>query len=317
MSARNAGQRDRQILRAKALPATLSGWSSCSSFARRARRKWEFLSQFLELKGGPPSLSVNRTRSVLHSASANALQGFSAGFAAVATRLEAMFRHLSRPQEAQPDPTVCESAFEVPNPGDRIGNRSSESLSSGLRGRSSCHADAAQPNRKCTRNDHRIRSGKFDRIPFSGFLVATERFGERAKALLPGTHAISDTRHQMNHCRLSPDERQLFGGAVSTKLFNPPEIERLLRKNFLQVFPLLSDVKSRNFRFGALGIAVGGTPRSGGLQDRLLFAQGYFGPGLALPGKGGAMAARKIWSKVLNSTSWRGSRPWRRPERAA
>ena len=121
----------------------------------------------------------------------------------------------------------------------------------------------------------------------------------------------------MNHCRLSPDERQLFGGAVSTKLCNPPEIERRLRKNFLQVFPQLSDAKSRNFRFGTLGIAVRGMPHLGGLQDRLLFAHGYSGLGVALTGKSGAMEAWKIWSKVRNSTLWRGSRPWRRPAPAA
>ena len=121
----------------------------------------------------------------------------------------------------------------------------------------------------------------------------------------------------MNHCRLSPDERQLFGGAVSTKLCNPPEIERRLRKNFLQVFPQLSDAKSRNFRFGTLGIAVSGMPHFAGSQDRLLFAHGYSGLGVALAGKSGAMEARKIWSKVRNSTLWRGSRPWRCPAPAA
>ena len=40
---------------AVALLATLSGKSSCSSFARYARVKHEFLRGFLELKGGPPS----------------------------------------------------------------------------------------------------------------------------------------------------------------------------------------------------------------------------------------------------------------------
>ena len=38
-----------------ALPATLSGWSSCKSFARYAKFKQEFPSQFLKLKGGPTS----------------------------------------------------------------------------------------------------------------------------------------------------------------------------------------------------------------------------------------------------------------------
>ena len=113
----------------------------------------------------------------------------------------------------------------------------------------------------------------------------------------------------MNYCRLSPDERQLFGDAVSTKLFNPPEIERRLRKNFLQVFPQLSDVKSRNFWFDTLGIAVSRMPHFGGLQDCLLFAHGYSGLGVALAGKIGAMAARKIWSTARNSTLSRGSSP--------
>ena len=38
-----------------ALLATLSGKSSCSSFARYARVNCEFLKGFLELKDGPPS----------------------------------------------------------------------------------------------------------------------------------------------------------------------------------------------------------------------------------------------------------------------
>ena len=38
-----------------ALMATLSGWASCSSFARYAKFNCEFLSEFMELKGGPPS----------------------------------------------------------------------------------------------------------------------------------------------------------------------------------------------------------------------------------------------------------------------
>ena len=40
--------------------------------------------------------------------------------------------------KAPPNPTIRESAVEAPDSRGRIGNRSSESLSSGLRGRSSC-----------------------------------------------------------------------------------------------------------------------------------------------------------------------------------
>ena len=51
----NAKKHDLTDMLVIALLATLSGWSSCSSFARYAKFKWEFLSEFLELKGGPPS----------------------------------------------------------------------------------------------------------------------------------------------------------------------------------------------------------------------------------------------------------------------
>ena len=114
------------------------------------------------------------------------------------------------------------------------------------------------------------------------------------KALLPGNHAISDTRYHMNYYRLSPDGRLLFGGAASTKLFDPAEIGRRVRKDFVRVFPQLSDVKFENFWSGTLGITVSQMPHFGVLQERVLFAHGYSGLGVALANKSGAMAAQKI-----------------------
>ena len=51
----DATKHDLTDILAITLPATLSGKSPCSSFARYARYKYEFLSQFMALKGGPPS----------------------------------------------------------------------------------------------------------------------------------------------------------------------------------------------------------------------------------------------------------------------
>ena len=131
-------------------------------------------------------------------------------------------------------------------------------------------------------------------IPANDFLVATEPLGDRAQALIPGNHAISDTRYHMNYYRLSPDGRLLFGGAASTKLYDPPEIERRVRKDFNRVFPQLSDVKFENFWSGTLGITFSQMPHFGVLQDRVYFAHGYSGLGVALANKSGAMVAQKI-----------------------
>ncbi len=51
----NAKKHDLIEMLVIALLATLSGKSSCSSFARYAKVNCEFLRGFLELKGGPPS----------------------------------------------------------------------------------------------------------------------------------------------------------------------------------------------------------------------------------------------------------------------
>ena len=51
----NAKRHDLNEMLAIALLATLAGKSSCSSFARYAKVKYAFLSEFMELKGGPPS----------------------------------------------------------------------------------------------------------------------------------------------------------------------------------------------------------------------------------------------------------------------
>ncbi len=51
----NATKHDLIEMLVIALLATLAGKSSCSSFARYAKVKYEFLKGFLELKGGPPS----------------------------------------------------------------------------------------------------------------------------------------------------------------------------------------------------------------------------------------------------------------------
>lgn len=131
-------------------------------------------------------------------------------------------------------------------------------------------------------------------IPANDFLVATEPLGDRAKALIPGNHAISDTRYHMNYYRLSPHGRLLFGGAASTKLYDPPEIERRVRKDFNRVFPQLADVKFENFWSGTLGITVSQMPHFGVLQDRVYFAHGYSGLGVAMANKSGAMVAQKI-----------------------
>ncbi|MBL4556752.1 MAG: FAD-binding oxidoreductase [Rhodobacteraceae bacterium] len=77
-------------------------------------------------------------------------------------------------------------------------------------------------------------------MPINNFIVATEPLGkDRASALLPGNHAVGDSRFVINYFRRSPDHRLLFGGGESYGLRFPRDIAALVRRPMEQVFPQL------------------------------------------------------------------------------
>lgn len=131
-------------------------------------------------------------------------------------------------------------------------------------------------------------------IPANDFLIATEPLGERAATLIPGGEAVSDTRYHMDYYRISHDGRLIFGGAASTRLYDAQGIEKRIRGNVERVFPQLKGVKFEHFWSGTLGITVSQLPHVGVMKDRIYFAHGYSGLGVALANKTGSILGRAI-----------------------
>jgi len=129
------------------------------------------------------------------------------------------------------------------------------------------------------------------------FIVATEPLGDRASTVLPSDAAVADTRHVLDYYRKSTDGRLLFAGRES--YFTPPkDVVRLVRPRMLRVFPQLADVRIEYGWSGTVGITYTRMPHFGRIGQRVLFAHGYSGHGVALSIGGG----RALAEAALGST---------------
>jgi len=80
-------------------------------------------------------------------------------------------------------------------------------------------------------------------MPINSFIVVTEPLGEeRASSLLPGNHAVADSRFVVRYFRRLKDSRLLFGGGENYSYRFPSDISRSSQTAMLDVFPDLHDV---------------------------------------------------------------------------
>jgi gamma-glutamylputrescine oxidase len=102
--------------------------------------------------------------------------------------------------------------------------------------------------------------------------------------------AVADTRHVLDYYRKSADHRLLFAGREAYFRM-PSDIGTLVRSRMLTVFPELASVPTEYAWSGTVGITVTRMPHFGRLSDRIVFAHGYSGQGVALATLGGRVMA--------------------------
>jgi gamma-glutamylputrescine oxidase len=123
------------------------------------------------------------------------------------------------------------------------------------------------------------------------FITATDVLPALELArILPADWAVADTRHVLDYYRKSSDGRLIFAGRES--YWNTPEdIAALVRTRMLRVFPSLEPVKTAFAWSGTVGITYTRMPHFGRIGERVLFAHGYSGHGVALATIGGSLLA--------------------------
>lgn len=130
-------------------------------------------------------------------------------------------------------------------------------------------------------------------IPIGSFIIATERLSdELAHELSPKNRMIFDYKHFLNYFRLW-DNRMIFGGRAAFFPENENTIAQsgeILRREMLQVYPQLKDVKVEYVWGGTLDFAFDQMTHVGE-EDGIYYSLGYAGHGVAMATYLGATVA--------------------------
>jgi len=121
-------------------------------------------------------------------------------------------------------------------------------------------------------------------IPIGSFIIATERIPDKlAYQLSPKNRMIFDYKHYLNYFRLW-DNRMIFGGRAAFFPETENTIKRsaeILRREMIQVYPQLKDVKVEYVWGGTLDFAFDMMTHVGN-DDGVYYALGYAGHGVAM-----------------------------------
>ncbi|SDT20977.1 gamma-glutamylputrescine oxidase [Halopseudomonas xinjiangensis] len=131
-------------------------------------------------------------------------------------------------------------------------------------------------------------------MPIGSYIGATRPLGALAEQLIPSRAAVCDMKHLLDYYRLSHDNRLLFGGRASSYDARPERIEPAMRKRMATVFPQLAGERFDFLWGGKVAMTLNKAPQFGRLGQRVLFAQGYSGQGVALSGLAGQLMAQAV-----------------------
>jgi gamma-glutamylputrescine oxidase len=146
-------------------------------------------------------------------------------------------------------------------------------------------------------------------VPVSTSVIATAPMPEEiAAAVLPQRHLVTDTRHLVNYFRVLPDRRVLFGGRGDITGHESPEIYRNLEWLLVKTFPALADVPIEYRWSGRVAVTLDDFPHVGRAGERICYAMGYGGRGVALTNLLGKLAARLVQGDAVNAAPMHGSR---------
>lgn len=126
------------------------------------------------------------------------------------------------------------------------------------------------------------RSFKHTLIPFRSAVIATEPLSVNlAASILPTRRTCSETKRMMRWFR-KVDGRVIFGGRGAFGRQDSPAAFRALHKAMVGIFPQLADVRLSHQWSGLVAMTLDALPHVGRVDDRVLFAMGYNGAGVAM-----------------------------------
>ena len=140
-------------------------------------------------------------------------------------------------------------------------------------------------------------------VPVSSAVIATKPLSENvAASVLPRGRVASDTKHLLNYFRLLPGRQLIYGGRGDiTGRRDDPDVYRGLEQGLARTFPQVPPDDIGYRWSGMVAFTRDDFPHIGKLSDRVLFALGYGGRGVALANLLGRDLARMALGEAVDA----------------
>ncbi|TZF91389.1 NAD(P)/FAD-dependent oxidoreductase [Cognatilysobacter lacus] len=131
-------------------------------------------------------------------------------------------------------------------------------------------------------------------LPIATYVMVTEPLGVRMHDVLRTSAAVYDTRFAFDYYRPLPDTRLLWGGRISVLDRAPADVEKLLVRDMLRVFPQLDGVAIDHAWSGLMSYAPHEMPHVMEAEPGMWIAQAFGGHGVAPTTAAGELVASAI-----------------------
>jgi len=131
-------------------------------------------------------------------------------------------------------------------------------------------------------------------MPIATYVMVTQPLGERLEHALQTRAAVYDSRFAFDYFRPLGDGRLLWGGRISVRDRSPRQVQRVLYRDLLRVFPQLADARIDYAWSGLMSYARHQMPQIGRVDEGLWLAQAFGGHGVAPTTFAGELLAKAI-----------------------
>lgn len=131
-------------------------------------------------------------------------------------------------------------------------------------------------------------------LPIATYAMASEARDDLLDDAVVTPMCVSDDRRAGDYYRRTDDGRLIWGGRITARTRDPHDLAALLRRDMVEVYPQLSDLKIENAWSGLMAYARHHMPQVGRLEEGLWYCTAFGGHGLNTTAIAGQLVAAAI-----------------------
>ena len=139
---------------------------------------------------------------------------------------------------------------------------------------------------------HRKLNGALQSV--ATYVMVTEPLGDRLRTAIRSNHSVIDSRFDFDYYRPLLDTRIMWGGGITIRRSDPPDLRQMMLKKLLTVYPQLEGVRVESAWSGLMGYPKHSMPQLGEVSPGIWYAMGFGGHGMGTTTMSGELVAAAI-----------------------